>query len=193
VHTLAARTSHSCTHTLTLAHCAPRHISDSLALLWRTTKLDHSPTTSVGNVAIKSIARRCERQATPHYCAQRPCFALHLSSVMLPAQPVNLLEQQLFFLRVQCLCSTPVSPSSFCRLLTTTTTRLCFRCIVPAADALAVRRVLAEVWTDCLFVDGVRTATSAAIRQAVDALNGDEVVGGSAPHAALRPHVTDLV
>jgi hypothetical protein len=97
VHTLAASTSHSCTHTLTLAHCAPRHISDSLALLWRTTKLDHSPTTSVGNVAIKSIARRCERQAAPHYCAQRPCFALHWSSVMLSAQPVNLLGAAVIF------------------------------------------------------------------------------------------------
>lgn len=56
-------------------------------------------------------------------------------------------------------------------------------------DALSVRRVLAEVWTDCLFVDAARKPTSTAIRHAVDALSG----GTAVSMTRLLPHVVDTM
>lgn len=57
---------------------------------------------------------------------------------------------------------------------------------------LAARRVIAEVWADCLFPGGINLNTTASIRQACEAMDGDEVLSASEPGPCIQPYVHDI-
>eukprot|EP00040_Diaphanoeca_grandis_P035625 m.224514 g.224514 ORF g.224514 m.224514 type:complete len:698 (-) comp33433_c0_seq1:346-2439(-) len=60
-------------------------------------------------------------------------------------------------------------------------------------DALAVQRVLAQLWIDCLYPEHALASNVASIRQACEALDGDEVLMSSGQGPCVLPHIADLI